>query len=83
MLLLLEPYISEHVNRTRQRVIFAQDVEALWYLRQDLVLVLTEFEGDEAARARTMKVNCFFRGRLPSTMRPRLHRQFDSQPYSH
>lgn len=79
MLLLLEPYASEQVGRTRQRVRFAQDMEALWYLRQDLVLVLTEFEGDEAARARTMEINRSFQGRLPSTMKPRLHRRFDSQ----
>lgn len=77
MLSLLEPHTGEQVSRTRQRVRFAQDVEALWYLRQDLVLVLTEFEGGEAARTQTMKVNDFFQGRLPSTMRPRLHRRLD------
>jgi len=77
MLSLLEPYASEQVSRARQRVLFAQDVEALWYLRQDLVLVLTEFEGDEVARKRTMKINGSFRGRLPSTMKPRLHRRHD------
>ncbi|RYF49741.1 MAG: hypothetical protein EOO38_07255 [Cytophagaceae bacterium] len=77
MLSFLEPHTGEQVVRTRQRVSFAQDVEALWYLRQDLVLVLTEFEGGEAARIQTMKVNNFFQGRLPSAMRPRLHRRLD------
>ena len=79
MLSLLEPYTGEQISRARQRVLFAQDMEALWYLRQDLVLVLTEFEGDEAARRQTMKINNSFHGRLPSTMKPRLHRLFDSE----
>lgn len=77
MLLLLEPHDGDHVRRTQQRIRFAQDMEALWYLRQDLVLVLTEFEGDASARAQTMTVNSFFLGRLPSTMKPRLHRRFE------
>lgn len=77
MLLLLESHTGEQISRTRQRVRFVHDVEALWYLRQDLVLVLTEFEGGEIARAQTMKVNDFFQGRLPSTMSPRLHRRLD------
>jgi hypothetical protein len=81
MMLLLEPYGGEHVSRTRQRVRFAQDMEALWYLRQDLVLVLTEFEGGEAARTNTMKINDFFQGCLPATMRPRLHRRFDREQH--
>ena len=79
MLLLLEPYASEQISHVRQRVRFAQDLEALWYLRQDLVLVLTEYEGDETARKRTLEINRSFQGRLPSTMRPRLHRRFDSE----
>lgn len=81
MLLLLEPYAGEQVGRARQRVHFAQDVEALWYLRQDLVLVLSEFQGGEAARMQTMEIDDFFQGSLPATMRPRLHRRFDRKQH--
>jgi hypothetical protein len=77
MLRLLEPHDGEHVSRTQQRIRFAQDMESLWYLRQDLLLVLTEFKGNEMARAQTLKINEFFQGCLPATMRPRSHRRFN------
>lgn len=75
MLMLLESREGERVSRTRQRVWFAQDMESLWYLRQDVVLALGEFEGDEMARQMTTTIDGAFQGCLPSAMAPRPHRR--------
>ena len=74
MLSLLEARPGNTVHRVAQRVRFADDLEALWYLRQDVLTSLAEIDGEPAARRQMRRINSLFKGGLPQTMGPRVHR---------
>jgi hypothetical protein len=76
LLALLDGHTSPTIQRIEQRVRFAQDLEALWYLRQDIVVALAEFDGETAARARITAINGLFKGKLPTALGPRTHQSF-------
>jgi hypothetical protein len=75
MLTLLEVH-GPSVQRIVQRVRFADDLEALWYLRQDVLMALTEIDGEPVARRQMKQINNMFKGGLPQTMGPRAHHRF-------
>jgi hypothetical protein len=77
MLSLLDGHKSAVIQRIEQRIRFAQDLEALWYLRQDIVVALAEFDGETAARERITAFNGMFKGRLPAALGPRPHQSFN------
>jgi len=77
MLSLLQVHGGHGVQRVAQRVRFAGDLEALWYLRQDLMSALSQLDGEAAARRQLRPINNLFRGRLPETMGPRQHQRFN------
>jgi len=64
MLSLLQVHGGHSIQRVAQRVRFAGDLEALWYLRQDV-----------AARRQMRQINRLFKGGLPGTMGPRTHQR--------
>ena len=74
MLSLLEARPGNTVHRVAQRVRFADDLEALWYLRQDVLTSLAEIDGEPSARRQMRRINSLFKGGLPQTMGPRVHR---------
>ena len=76
MLTLLEASGGHRVQRIAQRVRFADDLEALWYLRQDLMYALAEIDGEHVAQRRMKQINRLFKGGLPQTMGPRVHHRF-------
>jgi hypothetical protein len=76
MLTLLQVHTGSNVQRLMQRVRFAEDVEALWYLRQDLLVALSEVDGELKARRQVNQINGMFKGGLPNTMGPRTHQRF-------
>jgi hypothetical protein len=76
MLGLLQVHGGHPVQRLTQRVLFAGDVEALWYLRQDLLTVLSELDGESSARQQMKRINGLFKGGVPNTMGPRVHQRF-------
>ncbi len=76
MLSLLEVHAGHVIQRLAQRVRFADDLEALWYLRQDLLMALAEVDGERAAQRQMKQINRLFRGGLPQTMVPRPHHRF-------
>ncbi|WP_435488912.1 hypothetical protein [Variovorax sp. ZT4R33] len=76
MLSLLEDHPGERVDRVAQRVRFADDMEALWYLRQDVLTTLAEIDGEPSARRQMRRINSLFKGGLPQTMGPRVHHRF-------
>ena len=76
MLSLLQVHGGHGVQRVAQRVRFADDLEALWYLRQDVMSALVELDGEAAARRQLRPINVMFKGRLPETMGPRAHHRF-------
>ena len=78
MLNMLRLHTGHAVSRVAQRVQFADDLEALWYLRQDVMTALSDFDSEGAARRQMKQINSMFRGRLPDAMGPRTHRRFPS-----
>lgn len=78
MLSLLQVHGGHAVARIAQRVRFADDLEALWYLRQDMLMALSATDGEAAARRQLRKINNLFKGRLPDTMGPRAHQRFSA-----
>ena len=76
MLSLLETAGGHPVQRIAQRVRFADDLEALWYLRQDVMAALAEIHGEHVAQRRMNQINRLFKGGLPQTMGPRVHHRF-------
>ncbi|HSI54391.1 MAG: hypothetical protein ACAH21_13675 [Ramlibacter sp.] len=57
-----------HVTR---RIRYANDVQALWYLRGDLMGALAAIHGEMEARRRIAKVTAMFQGLLPNGLNSR------------
>lgn len=76
MLTLLDAREGPAVQRLARRVRFADGLEALWYLRQDLLIALSEIDGEAAAQQHMQRLNRLFKGGLPQTMGPRAHHRF-------
>ncbi|MET3496546.1 hypothetical protein [Variovorax boronicumulans] len=76
MLSVLQAHGGHSIQRISQRVRFATDVEALWYLRQDVMSALSAIDGESAARRQMKSINSMFNGRLPGSMGPRAHQRF-------
>lgn len=73
MLSLLQVHGGHTMQRVAQRVRFAGDLEALWYLRQDVLTALSAVDGEVAARRQMHQINRLFKGGLPGAMGPRTH----------
>jgi hypothetical protein len=73
MLSLLQTHGGHSAQRVAQRVRFAGDLEALWYLRQDVLTALSAVDGEAAARRHMRQINRLFKGGLPGAMVPRPH----------
>lgn len=76
MLASLDASGGHAVQRLAQRVRFADDLEALWYLRQDVLMALAAIDGEMVAQQRMRQINHLFRRGLPQTMGPRPHHRF-------
>jgi len=75
MLSVLQVHGGHSVQRIAQRVRFANDLEALWYLRQDVMVALSAIDGEAAARRQMQAINSMFKGGLPGSMGPRVHQR--------
>ncbi|WP_256856750.1 hypothetical protein [Variovorax sp. KK3] len=75
MLTLLQSHGGHSTQRVAQRVRFAGDMEALWYLRQDVLTALSAVDGEAAARKQMRDINRLFKGGLPGAMVPRAHQR--------
>jgi hypothetical protein len=61
----------EHIwNRVR----FAPDIQALWYLRADVMALLADQLGETAANVRILTITEQFRGLLPAAQKSRPNR---------
>lgn len=78
MLALIQPHDTPPCRRVVHRVRFADELEALWYLRQDMLLALVEAIGESTARREMARINRLFKGYLPPTMVPRVHQRFSA-----
>lgn len=63
---------NQQFPQVTRRVRYANDVQALWYLRGDLMAALSAMQGEVQAREQILKLTGMFRGLLPAglTSRP-------------
>ncbi|MBX3660596.1 MAG: hypothetical protein KIS62_00810 [Ramlibacter sp.] len=54
-----------------RRVRYANDVQALWYLRGDLMAALSTMHGETEARQRVSRLTNLFKGLLPASLTSR------------
>lgn len=54
-----------------RRIQFARDVQDLWYLRGDMLIVLSSLQGESAARTQLQSISTLFEDMLPSSMHAR------------
>lgn len=72
MLDILGPSGAQQFPQVTRRVRYANDVQALWYLRGDLMAALSAMHGEARARDQISRLTDMFRGLLPAglTSRP-------------
>lgn len=68
--LLGEANAAKFVHVTR-RIRYAADIQALWYLRGDLMGVLAAVHGERAAREKMEPISEMFHGLLPGSLSTR------------
>ena len=61
---------KQFANVTR-RVRYANDIQALWYLRGDLLAALATVHGEVAARKKVQQITRMFDGLLPGSLNSR------------
>lgn len=62
--------MKQFPNATR-RIRYANDVQALWYLRGDLMAALAATQGEQAARQQVQQITEMFHGLLPGSLTSR------------
>ena len=72
MLQSLAGFTGSEVARMNMRLRYAADIEALWYLRGDLLSILGPLRGAAQAQAETDRITRLFQGQLPTAPRPHL-----------
>lgn len=60
-------------TRLSHRILMASDIEALWFLRSDVMQLLCVSDGEEQARRELDAVSARFNGLLPAGLGPRQH----------
>lgn len=68
MLQLLAQHEGAHFYRVAERIRYADEMECLWYLRQDVLAALSAIHGEEAARHEMAPLNALFKGLLPAAL---------------
>lgn len=63
--------LSRELQRVRGRVLYAADPLVLWYLRGDLMTLLSGTRGEVVARKELAEISTLFQGLLPRAMVPR------------
>lgn len=71
MLGLLGENGSRQFPNVTRRIRYANDIQALWYLRGDLMAALASVHGESAARARVQEITEMFQGLLPGSLSSR------------
>lgn len=60
-----------HFPQITRRIRYANDIQALWYLRGDLMAALAAVHGEMAAREKLASVTAQFQGLLPGSLHSR------------
>ena len=65
---------SQQQSKIWTQVLYASDIQALWYLRSDLMTLLAGPLGESAARAQISRITDLFEGLLPAAQKSRPNR---------
>lgn len=65
---------SHQVARVWARVLYAPDIQALWYLRSDIMTLLASLLGESTAHACLLTITPMFNGLLPAAQKSRPNR---------
>ena len=71
MLAVLSESGAKQFPQLTRRIRYASDIQALWYLRGDLMAALAAMHGEVAARKRIDSITSQFRGLLPNGLNSR------------
>ena len=71
MLVVLGESGPKQFPKITRRIRYASDVQALWYLRGDLMGALAAMHGEVAAREKIVSITTQFRGLLPNALNSR------------
>lgn len=71
MLLVLGEAGPKHFAQVTRRVRYASDIQALWYLRGDLMAALAAMYGEMTAREKIAAITAQFQGLLPNGLASR------------
>jgi hypothetical protein len=66
--------VSPQLAKLRARILYAPDIQALWYLRGDVMTLLAETLGEAAATERLTGISELFHGLLPAAQKSRPNR---------
>lgn len=62
---------EKHYPQITRRIRYAGDIQGLWYLRGDLMAVLSATHGEQVAREQVGAVTLMFEGMLPGGLNSR------------
>ena len=65
---------SHALSKMRTRIPYAPDIQALWYLRADMMTLLAESLGESVATQRMATITTLFDGLLPAAQKSRPNR---------
>lgn len=71
MLALLGDSGTKQFTNVTRRIRYANDIQALWYLRGDLMAALATTLGESAAREHVQEITLMFQGLLPGSLSSR------------
>lgn len=71
MLAVLGDTGPKHFPQITRRIRYANDIQALWYLRGDLMAALASIHGEAAAREKIASITTQFQGLLPNGLNSR------------
>jgi hypothetical protein len=71
MLTLADTEDSERARGLKRRIRYAMDLQALWFMRGELMGLLARTQGEVAARDQVDQLSCHFEDNLPSGLRSR------------
>ena len=71
MLLVLGEEGPRHFPQITRRIRYANDIQALWYLRGDLMAALAAMHGEAVAREKVASVTAQFQGLVPNGLHSR------------
>lgn len=63
--------VSHQLTKVSARILYAPDVQSLWYLRGDVMTLLAEALGESVATTRVAIVTAKFSGLLPAAQKSR------------